>query len=171
MLPNGSRFGHLTQYSRQPLDSVWLSEIVEGSIWHTIRFKGITETAYEANDAYSFELRVFNKAKRIDFAFALRKKPILEPESFYIAFPFELEGGKIHAEVAGGVMEAGVDQIPGSANDWNTIQNFVKVTSEDEQLVLVSHEAPIMQFGNINTGRFEYGAVPDHNHIYSWPMK
>ena len=67
-------------------------------------------------------------------------------------------------------MEAGVDQIPGSANDWNTVQNFVSVKNDKEQIVLVSHEAPIMQFGNINTGRFEYKAVPDDTHIYSWPM-
>ncbi len=170
MLPNGSRFGHLTDYSRQPLDSVWLSEIKEGSIWDTFQFKGKTETAYEADDAYTFEVRIYKTTKRIDLAYALKKKPIVNPESFYIAFPFQLNNGKIHLEVAGGTMEAGVDQIPGSANDWNTIQNFANVKNENEQIVLVSHEAPIMQFGNINTGRFEYKAVPDDTHIYSWPM-
>lgn len=170
VLPNGSKFGHLTGFTRQPLDSVWLSEIKEGPIWNTIKFKGITETAYESDDAFTFEVRVFKTTKRIDFAYALKKKPILSPESFYIAFPLQLHNGKIHLEVAGGTMEAGVDQIPGSANDWNTIQNFVTVKNEFEQLVLVSHEAPIMQFGNINTGRFEYEAVPESNHLYSWPM-
>jgi len=170
MLPNGSRFGHLTDFTRQSLDSVWLSEVKEGPIWNTFKFKGATETAYEADDAYTFEVRVFNTAKRIDFAYALKKKPILDPESFYIAFPFQLNKGKIHLEVAGGTMEAGVDQIPGSANDWNTVQNFVTVKNDQGQLVLVSHEAPIMQFGNINTGRFEYKASPESNHLFSWPM-
>ena len=170
MLPNGSRFGHLTDYSRKPLDSVWLSEIKEGSIWDTFQFKGKTETAYEADDAYTFEVRIYKTTKRIDLAYALKKKPIVNPESFYIAFPFQLNNGKIHLEVAGGTMEAGVDQIPGSANDWNTIQNFANIKNDNEQIILVSHEAPIMQFGNINTGRFEYKAVPDDTHIYSWPM-
>jgi hypothetical protein len=170
MLPNGSRFGHLTDYSRSPLDSVWLSAIEEGDIWNTIQFKGTSETTYEASDAFTFEIRMYKTTKRIDFTYALKKKPILSPESFYIAFPFDLKNGKIHLEVAGGTMEAGVDQIPGSANDWNTIQNFVTVKNEKEQIVLVSHEAPIMQFGNINTGRFKYKAVPDDTHIYSWPM-
>ena len=170
MLPNGSRFGHLTNYTRQPLDSIWLSEIKEGPIWNTITFKGTTETAYEANDAFIFELRVFQTTKRIDFAYALKKKPILSPESFYIAFPFELEKAKIHFEVAGGSIEAGVDQIPGSANDWNTVQNYINIKNDKEQMIFVSHEAPIMQFGNINTGRFEYNAVPESTHLYSWPM-
>lgn len=170
MLPNGSRFGHLTDYTRQPLDSVWLAEIREGEIWNTIKFKGKTNTAYDEDDAFTFELRLFNTTKRIDFAYQLKKKPILSPESFYIAFPFQLNHGKIHLEVAGGSMEAGVDQIPGSANDWNTVQNFVRVKNESQQIILVSPEAPIMQFGNINTGRFEYKATPESNHIFSWPM-
>ena len=170
VLPNGSRFGHLTDFSRHLLDSVWLSEIKEGSIWNTVQFKGRTSTAYEGNDAYTFEIKMFNTSKQIDFEYQLKKRPILSPESFYVAFPFQLKGGKIHLEVAGGTIEAGVDQIPGSANDWNTIQNFASVKNDKEQLILVSHEAPIMQFGNINTGRFEYKAVPESAHIYSWPM-
>jgi hypothetical protein len=170
VLPNGSRFGHLTDFSRHPLDSVWLSEIKEGAIWNTIQFNGSTSTAYDENDAYTFEIKIFNTAKQIDFEYQLKKRPVLSPESFYVAFPFRLNEGKIHLEVAGGTIEAGVDQIPGSANDWNTIQNFASVKNEEEQLILVSHEAPIMQFGNINTGRFEYSAVPENTHIYSWPM-
>ncbi len=170
VLPNGSRFGHLTDFSRHPLDSVWLSEIKEGAIWNTIQFKGKTSTAYEGNDAYTFEIKMFNTSKQIDFEYQLKKRPILSPESFYVAFPFQLEGGKIYLEIAGGTIEAGVDQIPGSANDWNTIQNFASVKNDQEQLILVSHEAPIMQFGNINTGRFKYKAVPESTHIYSWPM-
>jgi len=113
---------------------------------------------------------MFNTTKQLDFEYQLKKRPILGPESFYVAFPFQLDEGNIHLEVAGGTIMAGVDQIPGSANDWNTIQNFASVKNEQEQLILVSNEAPIMQFGNINTGRFEYKALPESTHIYSWPM-
>ncbi|SMG41323.1 glycoside hydrolase family 38 N-terminal domain-containing protein [Arenibacter troitsensis] len=167
---NGESNGPLTDYTRQPLDSVWLSEIREGEIWNTIKFRGKTETAYDHSDAFSLELKVYNTTKRIDFDFELKKKPITNPESFYISFPFELEKGKIHFEISGGPMEAGVDQVPGSANDWNTVQNFVQIKNDKEQIVLVSPEAPIMQFGAINTGRFEYKGVPQSNNLYSWPM-
>ena len=167
---NGARYGHLKDYTRNPLDSVWLSEIKEGEIWNTIKFRGKTETAYDHDDAFSFEIRLFNTTKRIDFAFELKKKPIIDPESFYISFPFELENGKIHFEISGGPMEAGIDQVPGSANDWNTVQNFVQIKNDHEQIVLVSPEAPLMQFGEINTGRFEYKGVPQSNNLYSWPM-
>ncbi|GGD05985.1 hypothetical protein GCM10011368_04750 [Hyunsoonleella pacifica] len=167
---NGARYGHLKDYTRQPLDSVWLSEIKEGEIWNTIKFRGKTETAYDDLEAFSFEIKLFNTAKRIDFAFELKKKPIVDPESFYISFPFKLDEGKIHFEISGGPIEAGVEQIPGSANDWNTVQNYVQIKNKNEQIVLVSPEAPIMQFGDINTGRFDYGAVPKSNNLFSWPM-
>lgn len=167
---NGESYGPLNNYTRQTLDSVWLSEIREGEIWNTIRFKGKTETAYNHSDAFSFEIRLFKTTKRIDFAFELKKKPILEPESFYISFPFMLDEGKIHFEVSGGRIEAGIDQVPGSANDWNTVQNFVQIKNDSEQIVLVSPEAPIMQFGAINTGRFEYRGLPQSNSLFSWPM-
>jgi hypothetical protein len=29
---------------------------------------------------------------------------------------------------------------------------------------------PLWQFGNINTGRYKTGAVPESTHLYSWPM-
>jgi len=167
---NGESYGPLTNYTRQSLDSVWLSEIKEGEIWNTIKFRGKTETAYDHNDAFLFEIRLFKTTKRIDFAYELKKKPITDPESFYISFPFELDKGKIHFEISGGAMEAGVDQVPGSANDWNTVQNFIQIKNNDEQIVLVSPEAPIMQFGAINTGRFEYKGVPQSNNLFSWPM-
>jgi len=164
---NGESYGPLTDYTRQPLDSIWLSEIKEVEIWNTIKFRGKTETAYDEADAFSFEIRLFNTTKRIDFAFELKKKPITDPENFYIFFPFELDNAKIHFEISGGSMEAGVEQVPGSANDWNTVQNFVQIKNDSEQIVLVSPDAPIMQFGDINTGRFEYGAVPESNNLFS----
>ena len=33
-----------------------------------------------------------------------------------------------------------------------------------------SCEIPLMQFGAINTGRYEAGAVPQSTNMYSWPM-
>jgi len=100
----------------------------------------------------------------------VRKKPIIDPEGFYIAFPFLVKDGEIFCEVQGGVMKAGIDQVPGSSNDWNTVQNFASIHNGKEQVVLSSQEIPLMQFGGINTGRYQEGAVPESTHIYGWPM-
>jgi hypothetical protein len=78
--------------------------------------------------------------------------------------------GKIFLDVPGGSIEAGVDQIPGSSNDWYTVQNFATARNSSEQVVMGSPEIPLMQFGAINTGRYKAGAVPQTTNMYSWPM-
>ncbi|MFO7722354.1 MAG: glycosyl hydrolase family 38, partial [Bacteroidales bacterium] len=65
---------------------------------------------------------------------------------------------------------AGVDQIPGSSNDWNTVQSYARVNGAKGQVVISSADAPLMQFGGINTGRYTAGAVPATTHVYGWPM-
>jgi len=141
----------------------------EGAIWDSYRFKG-TSPAGMGNDNFTFELRMYKTCKQIDLTYRLRKKQVTEPEALYVVFPFELNRGKIFFDVPGGTIEAGVEQIPGSTNDWNTVQNFASVRNDTEQIILGSREIPLMQFGNINLGRFKAGATPETNHIFTWPM-
>lgn len=160
---------HLDDYKRFGLDSIRFAGYLEGPVWNTLHFVGETPTAY-APHGFEFEIRLFHTCKRIDFAFSIRKKPIIDPEGIYISFPFQLDDGRIFCEVQGGVMEAGKDQIPGSANDWNTVQNFAAVRNNKAQIVFGSPEIPLMQFGAINTGRYKARAKPESTKIYSWPM-
>ncbi|MBP1629270.1 MAG: hypothetical protein H6Q15_163 [Bacteroidetes bacterium] len=159
-------------YKRFSLDTIWYIGLKRGEIYDSYKFCGNTKTGIdmESQPNYYFEIHVFNTEKRIELAYSLIKKSIIEPESFYIAMPFALDSSNIYFEVQGGLVKAGVDQIEGSSNDWNTVQNFASVRNNNEQIILVSNEIPLMQFGNINTGRYKKGALPESSHIYSWPM-
>lgn len=159
----------LDNYTREPPGEVWLEALEEGDVWNTLRFRGNTPAAI-GNGGYSFEIRLFNTAKRIDLAYAIDKKLVTDPEGIYIAFPFALENGQLAFDVPGGEVRAGIDQIPGSSNDWNTVQTYARLYNEQAQIVLSSVEIPLMQFGGINTGRYQAGAVPESTHIYGWPM-
>ncbi len=159
----------LDDYTRVPLDSAWFESSTEGPVWKSVLLKGRTEASMDGYD-YTVEFRLFKPVKRIDLVYSIVKKPIVEPEGIYISFPFSLDGGKLYFDVPGGTIEAGKDQIPGSANDWNTVQNFASVRSSHAQIVLMSPEIPLMQMGGINTGRFVAGALPESTNIYSWPM-
>jgi hypothetical protein len=161
---------YLKNYSRTPLDSVVYSGYTPGEVWNTIRFEGYNaETAYP-NQSFSFEIRMYKYIKRIDFSYSMHKKPIIDPESIYVSFPFNLENAVMSADVPGGVMKIGIDQLPGSVTDWSTIQNYVSIKNQDCQIVLGSHETPLMQLGGINTGRFRPDGKPESMHIYGWPM-
>lgn len=159
----------LDNYEREPLDSVWIDGFEEGSIWNTLRFKGKTRAAFP-EDAYNFEIRLFNTSKRVDLIYHIEKKMVTDPEGIYIAFPFQLENGTLAFDVQGGEIRAGVDQIPGSSNDWNSVQNYARLASSSGQVLLSSPEIPLMQFGGINTGRYKAVATPETTHIFGWPM-
>ena len=159
----------LDDFRRSPLDTVWFDSMSKGEIWNTIKFYGESSTT-ENPGGYMFEIRLYNAEKRLDLACSIIKKSIVSPESFYIAFPFDIKNGKHFTEVAGGVIETGKDQIKGSSNDWYTVQDFTSIRNESSQLVLGCAEMPLMQFGAINTGRYIAGAMPQSTNLFSWPM-
>ena len=96
--------------------------VLIGTFWDTYRFRGETVAGRDPNNLM-VEFRVYNVEKKIEAVYRLRKKAVTDPEAIYVAFPYEVEQGKIHLDVPGGTIEAGVDQIKGSSNDWYTVQN------------------------------------------------
>jgi hypothetical protein len=100
----------------------------------------------------------------------MHKLEVTDPEAVYISFPFQLEAGKLAFEAQGGVVYPGKNQLEGSASDWNTIQNFASVRNDKSQIVFVSSEIPLVQFGDLNLGRYYYRLNPKTNHIYSWVL-
>ncbi len=116
------------------------------------------------------EVRLFHETKRIQLACTMQKVAVEDPEAVYVAFPFRLPGGQIRYDVPGGAVVPGRDQLPGSASDWNTVQNYVCITNEDAEVVLSSDGAPLWQLGGLNLGQFRYEAAPAAPHVYSWVM-
>jgi Glycosyl hydrolases family 38 N-terminal domain len=159
----------LVDFKRSPLDTVWFDSATDGPVFSSIRFNAETGTAIGPK-GYSYEIRLYNTEKRVEIVCSITKKSIVDPESFYIAFPLSLKDGKHFTEVQGGVIETGKDQIKGSSNDWYTVQDFTAVRNTTAQVVMGCGEMPLMQFGAINTGRYQAGAMPQSTHIFSWPM-
>lgn len=157
------------QFLRRPPERMRFEHYEKGLVWDTWRFRGETVTGIGTNNLM-VEYRLFNVEKKMEIVYSLRKKAITDPEAVYISFPFDVDGGKIYTDVPGGTIEAGVDQLPGSSNDWYTVQNFATARNSDMQVVMGSREIPLMQFGDINTGRYTAGATPQTTNMYSWPM-
>ncbi len=159
----------LTNVVREGLTRAWLESYVQGEVWNSVKFRGNTPAA-DCKGCFEFEVRLFNTMPRIDLVYTIEKKLETDPEGIYIALPLSMEHGLLSFDVQGGIVRAGIDQIPGSANDWNTVQNFARLTGDSCQIVVSPAGAPLMQFGGINTGRYKAGALPESDHIYGWPM-
>ena len=95
------------QFLRRRPEKMRFEKYEKGDVWDTYRFRGETVAGREPNNLM-VEFRVFNVTKKIEVVYRLRKKAVTDPEAVYIAFPFEVEGGKIHLDVPGGTAFAGL---------------------------------------------------------------
>jgi alpha-mannosidase len=160
---------HLVSSQRQPLNRVSIQKVLDGFLWKSIHMTGETLTAAE-NTTLGIEIRLFHKEKRIEFHYDLIKKDVTAPEAIYIAFPFKMPQATIFYEAHGGTVSPGRNQLEGTSSDWNVFQNFISLRGPKGQIVFGSDEVPLVQFGDLNLGKFQYIAEVEKPHIFSWVM-
>ncbi|HPI72247.1 MAG TPA: glycoside hydrolase family 38 C-terminal domain-containing protein [bacterium] len=153
-------------FTRTPVKNVRRLERISGPIWQSLRFAGDLAGC----NGVQWEYRLFETTKRIDLHFTLRKQPVPDPEAIYVAFPFQLDGGIFTYEAQGGFVTPGENQVPRSASDWQTVQNFISLRNNAAQVVLGSNEIPLVQFGGLNLGKWQENAQISQPHVYSWVM-
>ena len=140
----------------------------KNKIWNSILLTGKLPEGTD-DSGVAIEVRLFNHSKKVELLYNMNKLPNPNPEGGFVAFPFKQgETDQLIFEAQGGVVEPGKNQLEGTASDWNTIQNFAAVRTDNSQIVFCSNDAPLVQFGAINTGRYYYKHQPGNGHIYSW---
>jgi hypothetical protein len=144
-----------------------------GDLWRSVRFladlEGFEKGTSLSPKGLEWEIRLYNKTKLIEFQFLGRKEILTNPEGLYVTFPFNMPGSRIVFETIGGTLTQG-KQLPGSSSDWNVAQNYVSVRSPEGQIIVVSDEIPLWQFGGFNLGKFERYPAPAKPWLYSWVM-
>jgi len=159
----------LEGHSRTTLKNVKVKNGTEGDIWKSLVVSGQSD-GYDTVAGVTYEIRLYKKQKRIELHYSGLKLPVTSPEAVYVAFPFSLNNSKVYYEAQGGTVIPGDNQLPGSSSDWHTIQNFVSVRSSRGQIILGSDEIPLVQFGGINTGKFQRIAKVEKPHVFSWVL-
>ena len=109
----------------------------------------------------SLEQRIvlYDDIKRVDLINVLNKEETFDPEAVYFAYPFAVGPGAsapgVRFEIAGADMAPGTEQLPGTTLDWQTAQHWVEFSGQDARVVWSPVEAPLVQFGDINTGKWQ----------------
>ncbi len=160
---------HLVSVRRESLENVSIQGGIDGPIWKSLSLTGETPTA-EENTFVHCEIRLFHQDKRIELHYSLIKKGTTDPEAIYIAFPFNLPQAKILYEAHGGLVSPGKNQLEGTSSDWHTVQRYMILRSPEGQITLGSCEVPLVQFGDLNLGKFRYIARVEKPHVFSWVM-
>ena len=144
-----------------------------GEVWESLKIScelaGLEPAKDKSPKGLELEIRLYKNEKKIEFRYVAHKQIITTPEATYIAFPFTLPDSRIVFETIGGTLSPG-GQIPGSSSDWNAAQNFVAVRGKAGQIVVVSDEVPLWQFGDLNMGKYERYPKPGKTWLYSWVM-
>jgi hypothetical protein len=144
-----------------------------GQVWESIKIdadmEGFEQGETNTPKGLKLEIRLFKNTKKIEFQFKAAKEIVTSPEALYVAFPFSLPQSRIVFETIGGILSQG-QQLPGSASDWNTVQNFVSVRGKSGQIIVVSNEIPLWQFSDFNIGKFEPNPQAGKTWLYSWVM-
>lgn len=154
---------------RSLMSDVKLVRTQSGAIYNSLFLNGKMPVCTDSRGV-DIEIRLYHYSKKIELHYSIFKLEVTDPEAVYISFPFQLKEGKLAFEAQGGVVYPGKNQLEGSSSDWNTIQNFTSVRNNKAQIVFVSSEIPLVQFGDLNLGRYYYRLNPKTNHIYSWVL-
>ncbi len=99
------------------------------------------------------EVQLDHSQKRIDFSTRFVKEEVEQVEAVYVAFPLAIEPHTVRCDTSGGVFTPGRDQIPGSVTDWYNVQHGVQLLSDDLALTWLCGEAPVVEFGEMKTGK------------------
>jgi len=154
---------------RSLMSDVKLIKTQSGSIYNSLFLNGKMPVCTDSRGV-DIEIRLYHYSKKIELHYSIFKLEVTDPEAIYVSFPFRLNSGQLAFEAQGGVVYPGKNQLEGTASDWNTIQNFASVRNNKSQIVFVSSEIPLVQFGALNLGRYYYRLNPKTNHIYSWVL-
>jgi alpha-mannosidase len=116
------------------------------------------------------EIVLYDGLKRIDIVNRLKKDETREAEALYFAFPFGVEAGKWRFEIADGTMAPETEQLPGTTRDWQAVQNWVEIAGPKQTVVWSPVEAPLVEFGGINTGKWLKKLPLTNTSVYSYAM-
>jgi len=154
---------------RYNMTDIEVLSIQEGPVWTSLYIHGIVPECAD-NRGVNMEIRLYNKEKLLEIHYDMHKLAVTEPEAVYVAFPFDLDDSRLYFEAQGGLVSPGVNQLEGTSSDWNTIQNFASVRNDKSQIVFGSNDIPLVQFGDVNTGKYYYKHQPETSFIYSWVL-
>ncbi len=95
------------------------------------------------------DVRIYHALDRIDVTDRVDKPHVETKEALYLALPFDVEGGRVRIETAGGWITPGIDVVPGSCTDWFVARKYVDVSNDDWGVTVALVDTPMIAWGDI----------------------
>jgi alpha-mannosidase len=98
------------------------------------------------------------------------KKPTLDDEAVYFAFPFAMSHPQFKYEIQNGVVDPARDMYPGAGHDWFSIQHWAAIEQDGLAAAVLPLDAPLMTFGDITRVTFPKDFGTRKGSIFSYAM-
>jgi hypothetical protein len=124
---------------------------------------------------YSVFLKIYKDISFIDARVCLHKETTWDPENLYVALPFTADGNnETYVEKTGCVIRPGIDQLPGTCQDFYLIQSGIYRKGEQFDLLIGTKDAPLVSFGERGVKPVELcdgnNTMLNRSTPYSWVM-
>lgn len=124
---------------------------------------------------YQVSLKIYEEMKKLEARVRIHKDSVWEPENLYIALPFTAgEDGVSYLDKTGCIIRPGIDQLPGSCQEFYLLQNGVVWEHESQTVAVAFRDSPMAVFGDLKAApvRLCSGNDWDRNRapLYSWVM-
>lgn len=124
---------------------------------------------------YEIHLKVYRDTPKIDVTLRLHKDSVWDPENLYIAFPFTTgETEELYFDKAGCVMRPGVDQLPGTNQEFYLVQEGAAYVGTEKAFLIALKDTPLLVLGELEHHLIELsGQNKETNNaepLYVWAM-
>lgn len=133
-------------------------------------FNSILNEGKLPNLQFKREIRLYHQLPYLEVLLEIDKQISTEYESIYLSMPFIASNPVYHVEKCGTVFNPGKEQLPGSAVDWYCADDYLAITDDNGTILIYSHDAPVFQIGDINTGKWQHEFYVNNGLIYYWLM-
>lgn len=124
---------------------------------------------------YTVFLKAYKHQARLEAMVRIHKESRWEPENLYVALPFTAgEGSVTYMDKTGCIIRPGIDQLPGSCQDFYMIQNGVLWQAGDLGVAVITRDAPLITMGDLKAHPITLSDGKDWRKngepVYSWVM-
>ena len=155
-----------TEFIRTKAETAEVIKYAQGATYDEITFRSAFGFVTRADNT----IRLYHGMKRVDLILEMDKAEVRDAEAVYLAFPFELKDFKVEMDNAYSFLQPEEGQMPESSKDWYLAQRFIRLWNKDAEIVWSPLEAPLVQLGDIQTGRWLHNLAMEDATIVSWPM-
>jgi len=155
-----------TKFIRTKPEASKIISYVNGAVFEEITMRG----AFGPITRVDRTIRLYKELKRVDLIIDMDKTEVRDAEAVYVAFPFAMDDFEIEVENAYSFLTPESGQMPESSKDWYLAQRFIRLWDKDLQVIWSPLEAPLVQLGEIQTGKWLHDLKLEKPTIMSWPM-